>query len=307
MFGQAANYTIESSAYDTPPKSWGAALPGPLFPEIPHMTRYLNRYVSYPYRPIRDYCKRNKVSVQGLMTWRNNLNKIASTPYSKDEEWIINVEACDDGLVRLGVYETAAHREWEKHAPDFVRKCMFWGREFEGVMADPDLPGCRTEFCTVLSLDIAGIPAVVGAEVDCCDGRTGEYAELKTHSMRPDLPLQKLRKIWVQSYIAGIRHVYVGHRDKYGMVRFIRDLEVAWIPDIVRMRTARPIAPSDRDETWDPAVCMCFMYHCLTWLLEHVSKHRKDSKYFHMHYTPGNSTVALEEGLFSYSTRKKQA
>ena len=238
-----------------------------------------------------------------IMTWRNNLNKIASTPYSTDEEWIINVEVCDDGLVRLGIYETAAHRDWEEHAPEFVRKCMYWGRTFEGIMADPDQPGCRTKYCTVLRLDLAGIPAVVGAEMDCCDEKTGEYAELKTHSMSTDIPLQKLRKIWIQSYIAGVRHVYVGHRDKHGMVRAIRDLEVSWIPDIVRMRTARPAIPSDRSEVWDPAICMGFMYHCLSWILRRVSEHKQETRHFHIHYTPADTRVTISKGLFSYNKK----
>lgn len=235
-----------------------------------------------------------------LLTWRNNLNKIASTPYSIDEEWIINVEVCDDGLVRFGIYETAAHRDWEENAPEFVRKCMYWGRTFEDVMADSGQPGCRTKFCTVIRLDLAGIPAVVGAEMDCCDERTGEYTELKTHSLSADLPLQKLRKIWIQSYIAGVRHVYVGHRDKYGMVRAIRDLEVSWIPDITRARTARPTIPSDRDEVWDPAVCMSFMSNCISWILRKVSEHEKETKHFHVHYTPADARVTISKGLFSY-------
>lgn len=241
-----------------------------------------------------------------LLTWRNNLNKIASTPYSIDEEWIINIEVCDNGLVRFGIYETAAHMDWEENPPEFIRRCMYWGRTFEGIMADSEQPGCRTKFCTVIRLDLAGIPAVVGAEMDCIDERTGEYVELKTHSMSKEIPLQKLRKIWIQSYIAGVRHVYVGHRDKFGMVRAIRDLEVSWIPDIVRARTERPVIPSDRNEVWDPFICMSFMSQCLSWILWNVSKHEKETKQFHVHYTPFDTKVTINKGLFSYNKIEKE-
>ena len=66
-----------------------------------------------------------------FVTFRNNLNKLFATPYSRDDDWEMGVERAADGSMRLQVRETARKTAEEASRSNFAKRAAYWGYRFE--------------------------------------------------------------------------------------------------------------------------------------------------------------------------------
>uniref|UniRef100_A0A914BWB9 Decapping nuclease n=1 Tax=Acrobeloides nanus TaxID=290746 RepID=A0A914BWB9_9BILA len=87
-----------------------------------------------------------------------------------------------------------------------------------------------------------------GAEVDCIN-RKGEYVELKTQFKALGIGRfydSKTMKWWIQSYLAGIRKIFVGIRTDRGIVNSIEEVVVNEL--------------RDKAQKWQASICMKFLH-----------------------------------------------
>ncbi len=66
-----------------------------------------------------------------IVTFRNNLNKLLATPYSRADEWEMGVVPQPDGTVQLHVRDTARKRAEEAARDERARRMCYWGYRFE--------------------------------------------------------------------------------------------------------------------------------------------------------------------------------
>jgi RAT1-interacting protein len=165
-----------------------------------------------------------------FVTYRNNLNKILGTAYNRQDVWEMGVHR-RKGTVYLDVHKIpeAPHLDVEMQK----RRC-YWGYSFERFATEA--PSSRTpngasksqrivvdanvEFCAVVKTKLGPHRIIMGAEMDCYDSAPDGkkvFIELKT-SRELDartvdrFERDKLLKFWIQSFLAGVKHIIVGFR-----------------------------------------------------------------------------------------------
>ena len=230
------------------------------------------------------------VARAAVVTLRNNLNKVVLGAFpgarcASDRGWAIEVEALGPTLY-LGIVDDSAETEGSDGSTDgaWQAQCMRWGRGFERVATVPvDRSGryaCASPGLLAVRTRAGPHRLVVGAEVDAFDGAvarahgddgsaplrtTAAIVELKTHGPARRLPDAKLARIWVQSYLAGVPTVVVGHRDRNGVVCGTRTIAVA---DIPRMWNAQ--APAAHPP-WHPRRAVAYLVQFISWLQARVA------------------------------------
>ena len=194
---------------------------------------------------------------QHIVTYRNNLNKLLLTPFQPRDDWEIGVERRTIGgkaCVVLHVRETSRKQAEEANRDEQQQRFCYWGYKFEDLCTTSHksssescsgtscashsngtaavLPAgpvdANCEFCCVLRLGLDRLRILMGAEMDCevveSDEKPSYYIELKTNKLlrqpreRNTFERFKLLKFWLQSYLAGVRRIYVGFRDQHGVV-----------------------------------------------------------------------------------------
>eukprot|EP01130_Rhizamoeba_saxonica_P004946 TRINITY_DN1996_c0_g1_i5.p1 TRINITY_DN1996_c0_g1~~TRINITY_DN1996_c0_g1_i5.p1 ORF type:complete len:267 (-),score=44.87 TRINITY_DN1996_c0_g1_i5:153-953(-) len=204
-----------------------------------------------------------------VITFRNNLNKILKSPYSNDD-WKINIIRFSN-TVHLGV----------EHLPrnDYPNKekYEYWGEKFEhycthdGDFNDAFNP--NDEFCSVVRVNIDKYRLIMAAEIDCYEvvyekrkktrAKKEQYVELKTHKIirndRDDFSFKKYKLLtcWVQSYLAGVPKIIIGHRNNDGLVKILENHYTLNIPKYAN--------------GWDYRVCLQFCKKILDIIKENTT------------------------------------
>eukprot|EP00026_Physarum_polycephalum_P010690 Phypoly_transcript_10862.p1 GENE.Phypoly_transcript_10862~~Phypoly_transcript_10862.p1 ORF type:complete len:404 (-),score=77.67 Phypoly_transcript_10862:23-1234(-) len=111
--------------------------------------------------PVLECLQENNIDIKGsIVTFRNNLNKILSTPYNNDE-WQVDVKR-EKGTIFLDI----VHLNQGPPNPQQA-KAMYWGHHFESACADST--GASNEFCSVIKTKLNKNSIIFGAEIDCYD------------------------------------------------------------------------------------------------------------------------------------------
>jgi len=255
-----------------------------------------------------------------VLTYRNNLNKIAMTAVDGRDPW--RVRCCRvEGTLVLDIVHLP-ERTW----PGSDRFSYF-GYKFEALAtaARAPRPSARgtavdetVEFVGVSRLRLGDAVVALAAEIDGC--RTGgSYVELKT-SRAPDEVLargapwdpwwfaagseacgrsqavaraahkfrrDKLPRYWFQSYIAGTPEVCVGWRDGAGMLQYVASYGT------------HALANACEGE-WSPWTCIRLVHDVLAWLGAAVGDAACDC---YADYDPRARTIAFSADPTSYRLR----
>lgn len=210
-----------------------------------------------------------------IVTFRNNLNKIALTPYNDRDAWEIDAVRVD-GTVYLDI------RKLDEPAPDERHKrFMYMGYRFEalctGGQSDKQPVDANEEFCSLVRIRIGQHRIVACSEMDAVVQGTEEtakpkYIELKTMK-RPEsgrdyttLYSSRYLKWYVQSFLAGVGSIFVGMRNQSGELVEVDRLKTRALPSIARDGLQRLANDAGQrrchiylDKIWEPFVCLNFL------------------------------------------------
>lgn len=159
-----------------------------------------------------------------IVSYRNNLNKIGNAPYNHRDPFEFDA-------VKVGKTCFLDIRKLDERPPDNNhRRFMYMGYRFEALCTGHDLRepvNANSEFCALMRTRIGNTRIVLCAEMDAelagpvPPGKT-PYVELKTTKQPASVRdyrtqyVFKYQKWFLQSYLAGVRTLFVGHRDEHG-------------------------------------------------------------------------------------------
>jgi RAT1-interacting protein len=227
----------------------------------------------------------------GVLTYRNNLNKLIGTALDPEEGWEIEALLVAGGGGGCGEAEPTlvleivprAEAAWERTAE--ARRFSAWGYQWEARCTGAAAADADAEYCclvaTTLTLDGGGgagagsTPLLIAAEMDVYDselagaaGAAGEppplssLVELKTirppasQGARRTLHQRKMAKWYVQSSLGGVPRLLIGERDDAGVVHAMRWLETAALPRLASEGGAR----------WNGPHALAFGADALAWM-----------------------------------------
>ncbi|XP_068634054.1 NAD-capped RNA hydrolase DXO1 isoform X1 [Aristolochia californica] len=236
-------------------------------------------------------CIRNKkIPLQNIhfVTFRNNLNKILATAYIRNEPWEMGVHK-RNGVVYLDVHKIA-----ERPQSDLERRRCYWGYAFENVATEDNRTtadgqqhvDANVEYCSVIKTKLGAHRILMGAEMDCCD-TTNEgkkfYVELKTnreldYHTEERFEREKLLRIWIQSFLAGVPYIVIGFRDDSGRLIRTERLRTKDITQRVKMKNY-----------WQGGVCLAFADEVLCWLYGTV----KENEDYILQFVPPSNRLEL--------------
>eukprot|EP00210_Caulerpa_lentillifera_P006433 g6145.t1 len=218
-----------------------------------------------------DYCK------FGLITFRNNLNKICGTLTDLKKPWMI--DACCLSTSPDTVFLDIKKMENEGQFPDSERFSYF-GFHFEHcstVKNDSELVDSSSEFAVVVETKLNQTNYAIAGEVDCFDeallGTSGDLElssliELKTskapENERKQLNNQRFKypKWWLQSTILGVPRVVVGYwRDDGQLI----DIQTYSTNDLPHLAT-RGIPKRMLNQLWSPKQLLGFLVAVIEWM-----------------------------------------
>lgn len=215
--------------------------------------------------PVRESLEKANVPLDAsILTFRNNLNKIAATPYQVDKAWKV-ASHLEGSLVVLDIIPDGS-RQPVTYRDRYFEFC---GYKFEQLCCDDNVVvDANQEFCSIVKTSIGRHTLLISAQVDCWDSRglcscssrlaypICHYVELKsmkkqtaanaTKSMVRSLHHKYLR-FWIQSFLAGVPHLFIGYRDD----RREMLVDTEYIP-VCRL-------PEMCGYSWDPNVCLGFL------------------------------------------------
>jgi RAT1-interacting protein len=211
-----------------------------------------------------------------LVTYRNNLNKIAQTPYNTRDPWEF-----DATLVQNTVYLNI--RQLDEPTPNLRhQRFMYMGYKFEalctGRASEP--VDANEEFCACIRLRVGNHRILLAAEMDAeltseeAPSNKSSYIELKTmkkpSSTRDFVTLYSSRylKWFVQSYLAGVRTLFIGLRDERGILVAVDHVSTRSLPRAAREGLRRHASDGVPGMAWEPAACINF----LDYIVDHVRR-----------------------------------
>ncbi len=236
-----------------------------------------------------------------IITYRNNLNKIAGTPYNGRDAWEL-----DTVMVGTSVFLDVRKLD-EGPANPSHKRFMYFGYRFEALCTNTkDEPvDANSEFCSIIRLRLGNHRILFGGEIDCewqsTDSRSAlrNYVELKTmREPKNDRDLQNMYrhrflKYWIQSYLAGVRTVVLGYRDDRGILRKVEHFATRSFPHLAKehLTPARNHrgALGNAQEPWEPFVCLNFLDLVLARVRKTCAEHVR--KTVRIRYQPQNKRV----------------
>lgn len=157
----------------------------------------------------------------------------------------------DQDTIYLEEQPTEEKRSQEAGKSERQSLMGYWGYSFESLCTqnDPHELDANTnvQYCVVVKTKLGNNAIVMGAEVDCIQGKKPtdrdplrHYVELKTsRRIETDRHLfsfekYKLIKFWAQSFLVGVPRVICGFRDDDGNLDHVETLKTMEIPRRVR-------------------------------------------------------------------------
>ncbi|XP_067416361.1 decapping and exoribonuclease protein [Emydura macquarii macquarii] len=211
-----------------------------------------------------------------FVTWRGHLTKVLTTPYERQEGWLLAVSLFR-GTLYISEVETPTARRQREQRSETLQELAYMGYKFERYMCADTLDGSpdptgvvntNEAFCTVVQTRLGPHSLLFAGEVDCTDPRgpwpdpPACYVELKTckelHSpaQRRSFYRHKLIKWWAQSFLPGVSRIVAGFRAPDGSVATLETFETMKIFQLIRGDPG----------CWKPAVCVNFCAAFLAFL-----------------------------------------
>lgn len=236
-----------------------------------------------------------------VVTWRGVMTRLLCSPFLRDT-WTMTICLLDKVMY---VAEERAAERLSAHQ----RRLVFGGHKFETLcMVSPGegeksmearqqtVVNTKCEFDILFRTQLGSHRLLLGAEVDGLDEGGQEYIELKTtacirtEQQQRRFINEKCLKWWVQSFLAGVPTILVGHRDERLWIERLERLSVERIPRMVRGQAR-----------WDPNSVLAFGELLLSWLRHVVASLAVGSggpEYFTLEYDPARfgSHVRLRRG-----------
>ncbi|OQV18171.1 Decapping and exoribonuclease protein [Hypsibius exemplaris] len=235
-----------------------------------------------------------------MVCWRGKLHELLTTPYDRQNGWILCV--CKiDGILYMSSFENRNHESRRLSETKKDRTFMYWGFKFEQYMTNqPDdekefrKPVDNFEsFQTVLFSRLKNTGILYGAEMDCYDPEVGtekapdRYVELKTarnienNRQYQNFCNHKLMKFWAQSFIAGVPLIVVGFRNDYGRVSSTEEIPTQSISRRVR----------ENGQPWLPNICANFLADFLLFVRQ-IAVEEYDKAIYRFEWNPGAEKIA---------------
>ncbi|KAI9028625.1 RAI1 like PD-XK nuclease-domain-containing protein [Hyaloraphidium curvatum] len=223
-----------------------------------------------PHPPATPEARRH---LPAFVTWRGILTKLFSAAHDRREPFELRATRFN-GTIYLVENELPEKAERERNMSAREALFAYGGYKFEALCTLPVPFPKATEqmlqardtapvnnneqFCSVLKTRIGEDLVFIGAEVDCAAAppdhptSTANYIELKTNRViandRQRRTFEnKLLKIYLQSYLAGIPKVIVGFRNDDHVVEDLREFATLDIPAMLLGRV-----------DWDANACLSF-------------------------------------------------
>jgi RAT1-interacting protein len=210
-----------------------------------------------------------------IISYRNNLNKIANTPYNTRDPWEIDA-------VQVGRCVYLDIRHLPEPPPDHrLQLLRYQGYKFEALCTEghssTGVVDANEEWCAAIRIRIGNARIVISSEIDAempsaggpHDPKKNSFVELKTTRMartnRDYANLySKYQKWWVQSWLAGVRTIFVGIRDDAGNLIDVEHLSTRTLPRIAKDGMKRISLPGRESVmAFDPMCCVNFIeYVC---------------------------------------------
>ena len=237
-----------------------------------------------------------------IVTARNNLNKIARTPYIKNDSWEVDATCVSEESSELTFLEKVD----DKRVPNSGQKrFMYMGCYFEKLCtgAAEEAVDANVEFCSVLLTHLGTHKIVLAAEIDCEEN--GNYKELKTTRVArhqgdlDSLYLYRFLRYWIQSHLAGVPQVVIGMRDNSGTLKSVTTYNTNDLPRIARENV------SPYRVAWDEQTILDFLHFVLSHI-RRICRNNRD-KTIRVQYVPNEKRIVMYvlEGS-SFSQRMKQ-
>lgn len=195
-----------------------------------------------------------------FVTFRNNLNKIGNTPYDRKRDWEISVRRKGSAIY----LDIVSKPDPEQHKYEHF---MRWGYAFEVLTTDKEAHG-ESEHVVIKDFKIGKYKVCMACEIDCVDTHSGEFVELKTHKVmnhqkqEDSLIRYKMRKTWLQSYLAGVPKILFGFRDEKGILQSTKMYNTNALPKLAdRLRNS-----------WKYSVCLNYILYVLDLLQKNVKE-----------------------------------
>jgi len=156
----------------------------------------------------------------------------------------------DDESRRLTYYGYSFESYCTRTSSDISTSSIGWGGDVD----------TNVQWYSVVKTKLNDMRIIIGGEVVCVrDQYIGEpdtFVELKTSmDQRNDKKRweTKLLKFFTQSFLLGVPEIFVGFRDRQGLLRSTASFQTASIPRLVRNGTRQ----------WDPQTCQSWAYQAL--------------------------------------------
>lgn len=210
-----------------------------------------------------------------FVSYRNNLNKLAGTPFNFRDEWELDAVKLADSPVFLDVRKLGDDVSSPMH-----KRFMYMGYYFESLCTGTqDEPvDANAEFCSIVRLRLGLHRIAFAAEIDCegdnpslKENPVPNYIELKTmrnpRSKRDydNMYRNRFMKYWIQSFLAGVRTIILGVRDDNGILRKTERYNTENLHKLTRdhFRSSRG------GSVWEPYVILNFLDHTLNQIRTH--------------------------------------
>jgi RAI1 like PD-(D/E)XK nuclease len=235
-----------------------------------------------------------------VVTYRNNLNKIALTPYNTRDAWEF-----DAVIVRNTVFLNI--RKLDEPIPGARhQQFMYMGYKFEALCTGSESKpvDANEEFCACIRLRVGNNRILLAAEMDAelptesAHAKQKAYVELKTMkkpaSDRDYMTMYSSRylKWFVQSYLGGVRTMFIGLRDDKGTLVAVDHISTRSLPRSAREGLQRYGRAEAERKTWDPNVCVSFLDYVIDVVRRSCSSHL--GKTVRFSYAPVVRTVTAK-------------
>lgn len=203
-----------------------------------------------------------------LVVRRGVLRKIADTLFDHYKEpWTFKL--CKyQNTVYFNEIETARSKERKTKETEKDKRCQYWGLNFERLVTEEPKESVSemSSSYSVVTSTINKHRVLMRAEIDCtAHDDPADFVELKT-ALEPSNPnmdrnfkRNKLNKVWLQSYLCGIKNVIYGFRDNDGNITSLKHYKTSDLPKIC-------------SNYWDAGAMMSFLKALLTWALPQIEE-----------------------------------
>lgn len=214
-----------------------------------------------------------------VVTFRNNLNKIAVTVHDRVNVW--EIDCCSiSGTLFLDVRFIPVQT-------DLLEECKrfsYHGYKFEAVCTGQfdSVVNANPEFRSISSFHLGSHSILMASEIDCVVGDPEDehnaverYVELKTvldtQSTRKNINLYKYKysKFWIQSFLAGVKTVSVGIRSIDGILLSITEMKT----DQLLSDSLNNLEKLHCVHPWCPNLMINFIDHLLTKIKQACAQH----------------------------------